>query len=154
MRWLAWGSGEVISVSHIKPSIYFLWLHKVLWRNYLDLIKPQERSGGNHAFSKRSPGERERPLDCIYKQSLVTQLWPLHHRGVRRKGPDFSQEEHCVDQRKRLATGRKNRSSIWIAAAGQPKACAELGARHTQSPAYLPPPHPPAAVCHLPVRKS
>lgn len=72
MRRLAWGSGELISVSHIKPSIYFLCPHKVLWRHYLELIKPQERSGGNHTFGSSSPGERERPLARIYKQILVT----------------------------------------------------------------------------------
>lgn len=81
----------------------------------------------------------------------MTQPRPLHLHGVGGKGPDSSRWEHYLNQRKRLATGRKNRSSVGTVATRQPKACAELGARHTQFP-RLPPPypiHPPPCVTFL-----
>lgn len=56
-----------------------IWNWLILWRQV----------GGNQAFRTGSPGERDRPLGCIYKQNLVTQLWPLRHQGVKREGAGF-----------------------------------------------------------------
>ena len=96
-----------MSVSHIKPAMCFS-LREVLWRNYLELITPQERSGEG-AFGSPSPGGRERRLDCIYGQILAAQLRPPHLLGVGGPGPDSSRGEQRLNQSRRLATGRKNR---------------------------------------------
>lgn len=124
---------------------------EIIW-NGLNLNRDVE---GNHTLRGGSPRDRDRPLGCIYKQSFVMQLRPLATRESQGRGR-IPPGRWTVDQRKRLATEGKNRSSVWIAATGQPIARAELtGWSPAQSPS-LPPhyPHTPTAVCHLPVRKS
>lgn len=75
---------------------------------FLGLMKPPERSGfGKLAFRSRPPREHDRPLGCICQQSFVTQPWPGRHQGGRGKGLDSSRREDFLDQRKKLATGRK-----------------------------------------------
>lgn len=110
--------------------------------------------GENHALHSGSPRERDRPLGCIYKQNLVTQLWPLRrHRGVRGKGPGFLPVGRLSGPKKEAGDGKEEQiKRLNSGHRATPKASAELtGARHTPFP-RLPPPypiHPPLCVTFL-----
>lgn len=111
-------------------------------------IKPQERGGETRLrefFSRRT-----RAPSRLYLRTDSGDVTPATSPSQSgREGVGFSRWA-LSEPKKRLATGRKNRSSVGTGATRQPKACAELGARLTQFPPTSPYPiHLPSCVTFL-----